>query len=65
MEQGQALPRLEFVRRAILRKKKLRATVAFAVDVSGGEKGSGLCEELYVELLEYMMPAWADKGPEA
>lgn len=29
----------------------------------GGEKDSGLCEQLYVELLEYM-PLWADKGPD-
>lgn len=38
---------------------------AFAVGVSGGEKDTRLCEELYVELLEYMLPVWADKGPEA
>ena len=36
---------------------------AFAVGVSGGEKDSGLCEDLYMKLLGYMLPAWADKGP--
>lgn len=28
--------------------------------MSGGAKDSGLCEDLYVTLQEYMLPAWGD-----
>lgn len=39
--------------------------MAFVAGVSGGEKDSGLCTDLYFELLGYIVPPWADKGPKA
>jgi hypothetical protein len=44
--------------------ERLRATAAYAVGLEGGEKG-GMVDDVYVKLLEYMTPVWADKGPEA
>ncbi len=38
-------------------EQRLRATAAFALE--------GLPRELYVELLRFMLPRWAGKGPEA
>ena len=38
-------------------EQRLRATAAFAPE--------GLPQELYVELLGFTLPRWADKGPEA
>jgi hypothetical protein len=44
--------------------ERLRATAAYAVGLEGGEKG-GMVDDVYVKLLEYMTPPWADKGPAA
>jgi ankyrin repeat protein len=45
------------------RHERLRATAAFVVGLGGGEEDQGLSDDVYVELLGYMLPAWADKGP--
>ncbi len=45
-------------------KGRLRATAAFALGF-GGDEYKGLPKELYVELLGFILPRWADKGPEA
>ena len=40
------------------------ATVAFVVGLEeGGVAYEGLPREVYVDLLGYVLPAWADKGP--
>jgi hypothetical protein len=44
--------------------ERLRATAAYALGLEGGEKG-GMVDDVYVKLLEFMLPPWADKGPEA
>jgi ankyrin repeat protein len=43
--------------------ERLQATAAFVVGLGGGEEDQGLSDDVYVELLGYMLPAWADKGP--
>ena len=44
----------------------MRATVAFVLGLEeGGVEYAGLPRDVYVDLLGYMLPAWADKGPEA
>ncbi len=45
-------------------KGRLRATAAFVLGFDG-DKYKGLPKDLYVELLGFMLPRWADKGPEA
>jgi ankyrin repeat protein len=45
--------------------KRLRATAGFVLGLEGGEEEQGLPDELFVELLGYMLVPWADKGPEA
>ena len=53
--------------------EEARATVAFALDMDtdvGEGEGArawagGLPPELFVELMGYLLPAWADKGPDA
>jgi hypothetical protein len=44
--------------------ERLRVTAAFVVGLGGGEEDQGLSDDVYVELLGYMLPAWADKGPQ-
>ena len=40
--------------------------MAFVVGVEeGGVEYQGLPREVYVDLLGYLLPVWADKGPEA
>lgn len=43
-----------------LERERLRDTVAFV----SGMAPHGLPEDLFAELMEYMLPKWADKGPE-
>ena len=43
-------------------KGRLRATAAFVLGFDGDEY-KGLPQELYVELLRFMLPRWADKEP--
>jgi hypothetical protein len=45
--------------------ERLRATAGFVLGLEGGEEEQGLPDELFVELLGYMMAPWADKGPAA
>ena len=46
-------------------RERVLATVAFVVGLEeGGVAYAGLPRELYEEVLGYMVPAWADKGPE-
>ena len=45
--------------------ERVRATVAFVLGLEeGGVAYAGLPRELYEEVLGYVLPAWADKGPE-
>jgi hypothetical protein len=44
---------------------RLRATAGFVLGLEGGEGEQGLPDELFVELLGFMLAQWADKGPEA
>lgn len=45
--------------------EQLQVTAAFVLGLEeGGVLYQGLPRELYVELLEYMMHVWADKGPD-
>jgi len=63
VEREAALPRVDSTPRQGRRRmggedeQRLRATAAFALE--------GLPQELYVELVGFMLPRWADKGPEA
>ena len=46
--------------------ERLGGTAAFVLGLEeGGVEYAGLPKEVYVELLGYLMPAWADNGPEA
>lgn len=69
VEREQPLPRVELRparKREESRITEARATVAFAVGFEdGGVKYPGLPPELFEELIDYMLPAWADKGPDA
>jgi hypothetical protein len=57
-----ALPVPEFTPQG--EDERLRATVAFVLGLEeGGVEYAGLPREVYVELLGYLLPAWADKGP--
>ena len=62
VERGAALPQVDITPQQGRRRmggedeQRLRATAAFALE--------GLPQELYVELLGFMLPRWADKGPE-
>jgi hypothetical protein len=44
--------------------EEVRATVAFVLGLEeGGVEYEGLPDTVFVELMGYMMPTWADKGP--
>lgn len=62
MERGEALPRVELApqQKRLLEDEQLRETTAFVVGLG---KYEGLPKEVFVDLLGYMMPSWADKGP--
>jgi hypothetical protein len=45
------------------RSECLRATATFTLGLDGDDY-KGLPQELYLELLGFLMPPWADKGPE-
>jgi ankyrin repeat protein len=56
VEREQVLPQVELTRQHRQGNEQLRAMAAFALE--------GLPRELFVELLGFMLPVWADKGPE-
>ena len=46
--------------------ERLRATVAFVLGLDeGGVEYTGLSQELYEDLLGFMVPSWGDRGPDA
>jgi hypothetical protein len=65
VERGEPLPTVEFISQQQQGDdERLRATAAFAAGFDG-DCYKGLPRELYVELLGFMLPPGADKGPEA
>ena len=63
VEQDQPLPRPELAQGQ--GDQQVRATVAFVLgSEEGGVEYVGLPYEMYVDLLGYLLPGWADKGPE-
>lgn len=72
VQRDEALPRVELTPPAPQQQQqrdneeRVRATAAYVLGLEeGGVEYGGLPGEVFVELLGYMLPAWADKGPDA
>jgi hypothetical protein len=72
MAEGRDLPRAELTpqqqqqqQQQQYNSERLRATAAFALGLERGEEGKGMPDDVFVDLLGYLLPVWADKGPEA
>lgn len=64
VERDEPLPRVALTPQQQGNDEQLRATMAFVLGLAeGGVEYEGLPRDLYVELLGYMLPWWADKGP--
>lgn len=60
---GKVLPQVELT--ASQGDERLRATVAFVLGLEEGRvEYQGLPWDMYMDLLGYLLPAWADNGPD-